>query len=95
MQKGVSLFLLYTNMNKMNSLHHMKEYTKSSNFLQFESHSKSLKVRAIFADLRDLHGNNICALQIVAPNKLCPPIIIVIIIIIIIVMIIIIIVIMA
>ena len=52
MQKGVSLFLLYTNMNKMNSLHHMKEYTKNSNFLQFESHSKSLKVRAI-SDLRD------------------------------------------
>ena len=94
MQKGVSLFLLYTNMNKMNSLHHMKEYTKNSNFLQFESHSKSLKVRAI-SDLRDFYGNTICALQIVAPNKLCPPIIIVIIIIIIIVMIIIIIVIMA
>ena len=39
MQKGVSLFLSYTNMNKINSLHHMKEYPKISNFLQFESHS--------------------------------------------------------
>ena len=39
MQKGVSLFLSYTNMNKMNSLHHMKEHSKISNFLQFESHS--------------------------------------------------------
>ena len=39
MQKGVSLFLSYTNMTKMNSLHHMKEYPQISNFLQFESHS--------------------------------------------------------
>ena len=37
MQKGVSLFLSYTNMNKMNSLHHVKEHPKISNFLQFES----------------------------------------------------------
>ena len=59
MQKGVSLFLSYRNMNKMNSLHHVKEYPKISNFLQFESHSsKSFKVRAI-SDLRDLYGNNI------------------------------------
>ena len=36
MQKDVSLFLSYTNMNKMNNLHHMKEHP---NFLQFESHS--------------------------------------------------------
>ena len=32
MQKGVSLFLSYTNMNKMNSLHHMEEYPKISSF---------------------------------------------------------------
>ena len=37
MQKGVSLFLSYTNMNKMSSLHHVKENPKISNFLQFES----------------------------------------------------------
>ena len=59
MQKGMSLFLSYTSMNKMNSLHHVKEHPKISNFLQFESHSsKSFKVRAIL-DLRDLYGNNI------------------------------------
>ena len=29
--KGVSLFLLDTTMNKVNSLHHMKEYPKISN----------------------------------------------------------------
>ena len=29
--KGVSLFLLDTTMNKVNSLHHMKEYPKTSN----------------------------------------------------------------
>ena len=47
MQKGMSLFLLYTNMNKMNSLYHTKEHPKISNFLQFESHnSKCVKVRA-------------------------------------------------
>ena len=47
MQKGVSLFLSYTNMNKMNSLHHLKEHPKISNLLQFESRSsKSFKVRA-------------------------------------------------
>ena len=46
--KGVSLFLSYTNMNTINSLHHVKEHSKISNFLQFESHSsKSFKVRAI------------------------------------------------
>ena len=44
--KGLSLFLLYTNMNTMNSLHHVKEHPKISHFLQFESHSsKSFKVR--------------------------------------------------
>ena len=37
--KGVSLFFSYTNMNKMNSLRYVKEHPKSSNFLQFESHS--------------------------------------------------------
>ena len=46
-QKGVSLFLSYTNMNKMASLHHVKELPKISNFLQFESHSSNcVKVRA-------------------------------------------------
>ena len=55
MQKGMSLFLSYTNMmNKIKSLHHVKEHPKISNFLQFESHSStSFKVRAI-SDLRDL-----------------------------------------
>ena len=48
MQKGVSLFLLYTNMNTMKSLHHVKEHPKIRNLLQFESHnSKRFKVRAI------------------------------------------------
>ena len=57
--KGVSLFLSHTNMNKMNSLYHVKEHPKISDFLQFESHSsKSFKVRAI-SDLRDLYGNKI------------------------------------
>ena len=57
--KGMSLFLLYTNMNIMNGLHQMKEHPKISNFLQFESHSsKSFKVKAI-SDLRDLYGNKI------------------------------------
>ena len=47
-------------MNKMNSSHHMNEYTKMSNFLQFECHSsKCFKVRAIISDLRDLYGNKI------------------------------------
>ena len=46
--KGVSLFLLYTNMNKMNGLYHVKEHPKISNFLQFEScSSNTFKVRAI------------------------------------------------
>ena len=44
-------------MNKINSLHHVKEHPQISNFLQFESHSsKRFKVRAI-GDLRDLYGN--------------------------------------
>ena len=47
-QKGVSSFLSYTNMNQMNSLHRIKEHPKISNFLQFESHStKCFKVKAI------------------------------------------------
>ena len=59
MQKGVSSFLSYTNMNKSNSLHHMKEYPKISNYLQFESHSsKTFKVKAI-SDLRNLYGSKI------------------------------------
>ena len=37
MQKGVSLFFSYTNMKKIELLHHMKEHPKISNFLQFES----------------------------------------------------------
>ena len=46
LQKGVSLFLSYTNMNKRNSLHHVKVHPKISNFLQFENHSsKCVKVR--------------------------------------------------
>ena len=57
--KGVSLFLSYTKVNKMNSLHHVKEHPKMSNFLQFESRSsKIFEVRAI-SDLRDLYGNKI------------------------------------
>ena len=68
MQKGVSLFLSYTNMNKMNSLHHAKEHPKISNFLQFEAYSsKSFKVRAI-SDLRDLYGNNIQGLTSLNSN---------------------------
>ena len=54
--KGVSLFLLDTNINKVNSLHHVKEHPQISNFQQFESHrSRVFKVRAI-SDLRDLYG---------------------------------------
>ena len=50
--KGVSLFLSYTNMNKIDSLHHVKEHPKISNFLKFERHSsKCFKVKAI-SDLR-------------------------------------------
>ena len=41
-------------MNKVNSLHRVKEHPKISNFLQFESQRS--KTRAI-SDLRDLHGN--------------------------------------
>ena len=37
--KGVSLFVSYTNMSGMNSLHHMIEHSKISKYLQFESHS--------------------------------------------------------
>ena len=44
MQKGVSLFLSYTNMNKMNSLHHMEAHPQISNFLQFESAVKVSKL---------------------------------------------------
>ena len=59
MQKGASLFLSYTNTNKIDSLHHVKEHPIISNFLQFESHSsKCVKVRAI-SDLRDLYGDKI------------------------------------
>ena len=36
-KKACPYFLSYTNMNKMNSLHHMKEYPKISNFLQFRN----------------------------------------------------------
>ena len=53
-------------MNKVNSLHHVKEYSKISNFLQFESHrSKTFKVRAI-SDLRDLYGDKIQGLSSLA-----------------------------
>ena len=65
--KGVSLFLWYRNMSKMNSLHHGKE--QISNFLQFESHSsRCFKVRAI-SDLRDLYGNKIQGLTSLAFKK--------------------------
>ena len=54
--KGVSLFLSYANMNKVNSLHYVKEHPKISNLLQFESHSsKTFKVRAI-SDFKDLRS---------------------------------------
>ena len=66
--KGMSSFLSYTNMNKIKSLHHLKEHPKISNFLQFESHnSKSFKIRAI-SDLRDLYGNKIQGLTSLDPN---------------------------
>ena len=66
--KGVSLFLLHTNMNKMNSLHQVQEHPKISNFLQFESHSsKSFKVRAI-SDLRYLYGNKTQGLRSLDSN---------------------------
>ena len=55
--------LSYTNMNKIQSLHHVKEHPQISNFLQFESHSKCVKVRAI-SDLRDLYGNKIQGLDL-------------------------------
>ena len=68
MQKGMSLFLLNTNMNKIKSLHHVKEHPKISNFLQFESHSsKSFKVKAI-SDISDLYGNKIQGLASLHPN---------------------------
>ena len=54
--KACSYFCNVPNMNKINSLHHVKEHPKISNFLQFESHgSKYFKVRAI-SDLCDLYG---------------------------------------
>ena len=60
----MSLFLSYTNMNKVNSLHHLKEHPQISNFLQFESHgSKTFKVRAI-SDLRDLYPSTMLELYI-------------------------------
>ena len=43
--KGVSLFLSYANMNEMNSVHHMKEHPKISNFLKFENHSSTLELQ--------------------------------------------------
>ena len=56
---GVFIFLSYTIMNKINSLHHVKDPPKIRNFLQFQSHSsKSFKVGAI-SDLRDLEKNMI------------------------------------
>ena len=62
--EGLSLFLSCTNMNKMNSLPHVKEHP--TNFLQFESRSsKSFKVRTI-SDLRDLYGNSV-SLVLVMP----------------------------
>ena len=69
-QKGVSLFLPYTNMNKIKSLHHVKDHLKISNFLQFESHSsKCFTVRATcISDLRDLYGNKIQGLTSLHPN---------------------------
>ena len=58
MQKGVYLFLAYTNMNKIKSLLHVKEHPKISNFLQFESHSnKSFKVRNKIQGLTSLDPN--------------------------------------
>ena len=61
--KGVSLFLSYTKMNKVNSLHHVKEHPKIRNFLQFESHSSNtFKVTAI-SDLRNLYENKIQGLS--------------------------------
>ena len=45
--KGVTLFLSYTNINKTNSLHHVKNVPKLAPFPQFESRSKCFKVRAI------------------------------------------------
>ena len=66
MQKGVSSFLLYTNMNKINSLHRMKKHPKISKLLQFESYSsKSFKV---ISDLRDLYGNKIQGLSSLDSN---------------------------
>ena len=66
MQKGVSLFLSYTNMNKVNSLHQAKELPKIS--LQFEAYtSKNFKVRAV-SDLRDLYVNKIQGLTSLDSN---------------------------
>ena len=53
MKKGVSSFLSYTDMNKMNSLYHAKEHPKISNFLQFESHrSQGCKFYSISTTIR-------------------------------------------
>ena len=38
-KKACPYFLSYTNLNKMNSLHHINVFPKISNVLQFESHS--------------------------------------------------------
>ena len=51
MQKGVSLFLSYTNTNKM-SLHHVKEHPKISNFLQFEPAVKVSKLELFQIGIR-------------------------------------------
>ena len=68
MQKSVSLFLSSTNMNIIESLHHMKEHPQISNSLRFESHSsKSFKVRPI-SDLRGLYGIKIQGLTSLDPN---------------------------
>ena len=54
----------------MNSLHHVKEHPKISNFLKFESHSSiCFKVRAI-PYLRDLYGDKIHGLTSLDSNFL-------------------------
>ena len=57
MQKGVSLFLSYTNMNTMNSLHHMKEHPKISNFLQFDLFNNIKAVSLIDGVAFNFSGN--------------------------------------
>ena len=44
-KKACPYFYRTKNTNKMNSLHHMKEYPKISSFLQFESHSSKCKIK--------------------------------------------------